>query len=262
MPVWIVRDPLFGDGGKAKIVDFLTEDPRVSAVVRWQGGDNAGHTMVVNGQKIAVHAIPSGVVRAKERPLLSVMARGMVINPTRVFREIEKLKEKGVEVTPENLLISEGAKLTMSYHMALELARESGVRKKDTTARAISKTYGFHRFYQGVLAGDLRDPDVVRERIRDPLAWANAIISQVYGQEMITEDQVMAEAKEWREKILPFLGNEILVLNQMLRTGQIVLLEGAQSGMLDADLGIYQHYCLQYLAWFNPKRLRRFLTLD
>src|SRR3989338_3787203 len=153
MPVWIVRDPLFGDGGKAKIVDFLTEDPRVSAVVRWQGGDNAGHTMVVNGQKIAVHAIPSGVVRAKERPLLSVMARGMVINPTRVFREIEKLKEKGVEVTPENLLISEGAKLTMSYHMALELARESGVRKKDTTARAISQTYGFHRFYQGVLAG-------------------------------------------------------------------------------------------------------------
>ena len=237
--VWIVRDPLFGDGGKAKIVDHLTKDERIGAVVRWQGGDNAGHTMVVNGKKIAVHAIPSGVVRAQERPIISVMARGMVANLARAFAELDALAEQGIVVTPENFLISEGLWLTLSYHMALEKARESGPGKKDTTCRAISQTYSSARMYQGVRAGDVRDLDVVRERIKLPLEYHNAILQQVYGQDPITEEKVMVEIEAHRERLLPFLGNEILALNQMLAEGVIVLCEGAQSGMLDVDLGIY-----------------------
>lgn len=237
--VWVVRDPLFGDCGKAKVVDHLTADPRVGAVVRWQGGDNAGHTIVVDGQRIALHAIPSGVVRNRERPVLSVVGRGMVINLTRFFAEIDDLTANGIRVTPEDLLVSEGTWLTLPYHMALEKARESGVGKKDTTCRGISPTYASARAYQGVRAGDVRDLDCVRRRISEPLSWHNAILTTAYGATPVSEEEVLAEIEAYRARLIPHLGNEVLILNNLLFQDRIILCEGAQSGMLDVDLGIY-----------------------
>lgn len=261
MPVWMVRDPLFGDGGKAKVVDFLGEDERVAAVVRWQGGDNAGHTMVVKGEKIAVHAIPSGVVRGHR----SVMGRGMVINLPRVFAEIDRLRKRSIQITPDILMISEGAKLTLPYHMALEKARETSADRMGTTAKAISQTYGMHRFYQGVLAGDVSDLDYVRERIRMPLSCANAILENVFRKPTVKEDEVMAEVETYRDVLLPYLGNEIPLLNELLDQDKVVLAEGAQSGMLDVDLGIYPNTTasntwpgsLQAGCGIDPRRISR-----
>lgn len=264
--VWLVRDPIFGDGGKARVVDALAEDERVLTVVRFQGGDNAGHTIVVNGKKIAVHAIPSGVVRDLERPVMSVMGRGMVINLPRVFKEIDALAELGIVVSPGNLLISEGAKLTLPYHMALERGREQSKEKKDTTARAISQTYAFDRMYQGIRAGDVRDLDYVARQIKLPLAYVNAILKEVYSQPAVTEDEVMAEITAFRERLLSYLGNEILALNDVLDIrGGIVLCEGAQSGMLDVDLGIYPNTtasntwngAIQAGCGLDPRRITR-----
>jgi adenylosuccinate synthase len=235
----LVRDPLFGDGGKAKIVDHLTYNKNVAAVVRFQGGDNAGHTIVVGGKKIAVHAIPSGVVRNLERPVKSVMGGGMVISLPRVYKEIEALAELGIEVTPDNLMISERAKITLPYHMALEKARETSQGKKDTTARAISQTYAFDRLYMGVRAGDLRDLEYVSQQIELPLAYVNAILKEVYGLPQVDRNEVNAEMVAYSEWLLPFLGNEIPYLNGLMDDGKLVLCEGAQSGMLDVDLGIY-----------------------
>jgi len=269
MPGWLVFDPLLGDGGKAKIVDLLTNDQRVAAVVRFQGGDNAGHTIVVGGKRIAVHAMPSGVVRAQERSLMSVMGRGMVISLPRVFAEIEALKTLGISVTPYNLMISEGAKLTLPYHMAMEKAREDSQGKMGTTCRAISQTYAWHCLYQGLVAGDLRDLDYTRKRIQDPLAYANAIIIHVYGGTPVSEDEVMAELETYQKLLLPFLGNEILYLNQLLAQDLVVLFEGAQSGMLDRDLGIYPNTtasntwpsAIQAGAGVNPRHLTRIIAV-
>lgn len=263
--VWVVRDPLFGDGGKAKIVDRLTEDERVAAVVRWQGGDNAGHTVVVNGKKIAVHAVPSGVVRAQERHVVSVMGRGMVINPPRVFAEVDALITAGMHIAPENLRISEGAWLTLPYHMALERAREASAGKKDTTCRGISPTYASARAYQGVRAGDVRDMDCVRRRIQEPLADHNAILEHRYYVRPISEDEVLDEVEQYRERLETHLVNEALFLNMLLDAGAIVLCEGAQSGMLDVDLGIYPNTTasntwpgsIQAGCGINPKRITR-----
>ncbi|OGY44905.1 MAG: hypothetical protein A2729_03945 [Candidatus Buchananbacteria bacterium RIFCSPHIGHO2_01_FULL_39_14] len=237
--VWLVRDPSFGDCGKAKIVDHLSADPRVAAIVRFNGGDNAGHTIVVNGTKIAVHAIPCGVIRNLEHPVLSVIGRGMVINLTRLFAEMTSLRERGISVIPENLLISEGTHLTLTYHMALEKARETSNSRKNTTSRAISQTYALARLYQGVRAGDLRNLDRMSELIDLPLAYVNAILEKVYGLTAVTKDEVMAEILAYREQLLPFLGNEIIVLNRLLKQEKVIICEGAQSGMLDPDLGIY-----------------------
>ncbi len=263
--IWVVRDPLFGDGGKAKIVDRLTEDERVAAVVRWQGGDNAGHTVVVDGKKIAVHAVPSGVVRSQERLLLSVAGRGMVINLPRFFAEVDALEAAGISIDPANLLVSEGAWLTLPYHMALERARESGAGKKDTTVRGISPTYASARAYQGIRAGDVRDMAYVREHIREPLAWANAILARVYGAPEITEANVLGEIELHRKRLLPFLTNEIPLLNRLLNEGRIILCEGAQSGMLDVDLGIYPNTTasntwpgsIQAGCGLDPRRITR-----
>lgn len=242
--VWIVRDPLFGDGGKARMVDYLTGEDRVSGVVRWNGGDNAGHTVVVGDKKIALHAVPAGVVRnsghRNECAILSVIGRGVVINLKRLHNEIDSLNQVGIWATPKTLLISEGAHLTLAYHMALESAREESVGKKDTTKKAISQTYAFGRLYQGIRAGDLRNLKLVKELIQEPLAYANGILQQVYGKPPVSTDEVMAELENHRDFFLPFLGNEILALNRIIHhDGKIVICEGAQSGMLDPDLGIY-----------------------
>lgn len=240
--VWGVWDPYLGDGGKAKVVDALTACPNVAAVVRHQGGDNSGHTVVVNGKKIAVHIIPCGVIRSQERPLTSVIGRGVVASLQRLFAEIDKLGKNGIAITPDNLLISKGTQLTLAYHMALELAREQSKGKMDTTAKAISQTYGLARFYQGVRAGDVQNLDRVRQQIQMPLAYVNAILKTVYGyrkNRLVSEDDVMAEVKDYRDRLLPFLGDEAKFLNDLLLQGKVVVCEGAQSLLLDVDLGIY-----------------------
>lgn len=240
--IWVVTDPAYGDNGKGRIVDFLTAKEEVAAVVRWQGGANAGHEIVVGDVSIDVHCLPSGFVRAKDRQILNVMGRGMVVSLPVLFAEIDKLRQLGIPITPKNLLISNGLHLTLPYHLALEQARESGSEKKGTTKRAISQTYGFGRMYMGIRMGNLKKIDEVRKLIQEPLAYANAILEKVYAADTVSEEVVMTEIEEYREAVIPFLGDEVVALNHLVREkNETVLCEGAQSGLLGIDLGIYPY---------------------
>lgn len=238
---WAVIDFGHGDTGKAKIADALVESSEnVVCVARYQGGDNSGHTVVVDGEKFAVHCIPCGVFH-QDRGIKSVMGRGMVLNLTRFFGEIAALERKGVHVTPESLIVSEGIHLTLAYHMALERARESGSNKMDTTARAISQTYAFKHLYKGIRAIDLLNMDKVREKIAEPLAYVNAILEMIYHETHVSIEETMSELEIYRDRFLPFLGNEAVYLNQQLAQGKNVVFESAQSLGIDVDLGIYPY---------------------
>lgn len=262
-----VTGPVFGDEGKAKIVDWLAwNNPTVAAVARYQGGDNAGHTVVVGRQEYRFHYVPSGILAAQQKKLMCVLGRGMVVSLPRLFAEIQQLAQLGVEVNPSNLLISQGIHLTLPYHMALERARESGGARKDTTKKAISQTYGFAHLYQGVRAGDIvGDVRRVSQLIDEPLAWANAILTEVYGELRISKQEVMSEIEDHRRRLSPFLHNEIKFLNTCLDKGSSVICEGAQGGMLDVDLGIYPYTtasntwpaAIQHGCGLDPRRITR-----
>jgi adenylosuccinate synthase len=239
--IWCVFDPILGDNGKGRIVDHLLGNEKVTFGVRYNGGGNAGHSVVKGEEQIALHALPSSLVRAAEREVMSMMGRGMVINLTALFKEIAGLEKHGIHVTPENLIISEGAQLTLPYHLALELAAESGANKNDTTKKAISQTYGFAKMYMGIRAGDVRDLAWCAKQIVKPLSWANAILVGVYDQSPITTDEVMAELEAHRDRLMPFLGDESLEITRRLENGEIGIAEGAQSGGLCPDNGIYPY---------------------
>ncbi len=230
----IVLDSPYGDCGKGRYSDILCA--LAYFVIRFQGGANSGHTVVVNGKKLILHAIPSGVLRLLENPdMLNVMARGMVLDLDRVAAEMRDIADAGVTLTPENLMISYAAHLTLPYHIALEAGAEGNGSGRGSTKRGISTTYAFKDLYQGIRLGDLRNLDRLRKLVTEPLAMANAIIVHHYGRPAVTLDEVMAvaEANAW---VLPFLGDEIHELNARLARGENGVIEGAQSLLLDKDV--------------------------
>jgi adenylosuccinate synthase len=239
--IWVVTDGGLGDSGKGKIVDHLTEDDNVSAVVRYNGGGNAGHTNVVDGITVATHLVPSGIIRSKVRKIMNVLGRGTVIIPSGLKAEIAELEKLGIPVTLENFLISAGAHLTLPHYRALEAAIEASKDKRGTTLKAISQTYGFGRMYLGIRAGDVFYPDSINERIDTTLAFVNAILQTVYGHSTVSRDAVMAEVDLFRSEFSEFIGDEAIYLNDVVDQGGIVLCESAQSLFLDVDNGIYPY---------------------
>ncbi|WP_142848800.1 adenylosuccinate synthase [Telmatospirillum sp. J64-1] len=224
----------WGDEGKGKVVDWLSE--RADVVVRFQGGHNAGHTLVINGVTYKLSLLPSGVVRGK----LSIIGNGVVIDPWALLKEIESIREKGVDITPETLKIAENAALILPLHGHLDRAREeaSGAGKIGTTGRGIGPAYEDKVGRRAIRICDLADEGVMEMKLERMLAHHNALLRGLGAPEADGEE-IMRSLKEIAPKILPFADVVWKRLEEVRRDNKRILFEGAQGAMLDVDHGTY-----------------------
>ncbi len=230
----VVVGSQWGDEGKGKIVDWLSE--RAEVVVRFQGGHNAGHTLVIDGTAYKLSLLPSGVVRNK----LSVIGNGVVVDPWALLAEIERLSHQGVIVTAENLRIAENAALILPIHAALDQAREAagGAAKLGTTGRGIGPAYEDKVGRRAIRFCDLAEPAYLEQRLEALLAHHNALLTGL-GAETWNLAQLLKPLKEIAPKLLPFSDYVWRILDEHRRRGSWVLFEGAQGAMLDIDHGTY-----------------------
>lgn len=237
MPAYIVVGTQWGDEGKGKIVDFLTE--RVDIVARYQGGNNAGHTVVISGEEYIVHLVPSGILHPDK---VCVVGNGTVIDPEVLTQEIAGLEKRGIEVAGR-LFISENAHLIMPYHKLFEEMQEElkGANKIGTTLRGIGPAYTDKAARAGIRAGDLLDDTVFRNKIESNLELKNAIITKVFGKPALKSEQIIAQCKVYADRLTECLADTSLILNEALDAGKMVLFEGAQGTMLDVDQGTYPY---------------------
>ena len=231
----VVVGAQWGDEGKGKIVDWLSE--RADIVVRFQGGHNAGHTLVIDGISYKLSLLPSGVVRPHK---LSVIGNGVVVDPWAFVAEVETLKEKGVSVTPDNLMIAENAPLILPLHRELDVTREtaSGANAIGTTKRGIGPAYEDKVGRRAIRVVDLADPATLPGKVDRLLAHHNAL-RRGTGAEEIDGAALLATLMEIAPKILPFMGSAWRRLDAARRAGKRILFEGAQGVLLDIDHGTY-----------------------
>ena len=231
----VVIGSQWGDEGKGKIVDWLSE--RADVVVRFQGGHNAGHTLVIDGTTYKLNLLPSGVVRPKK---LSIIGNGVVIDPWALLDEMETVRGQGVEVTPENVRIAENAVLILPLHVELDQAREKalGKGKIGTTGRGIGPAYEDKVARRAIRVGDLAEPEMLSERIEGLLLHHNAL-RRGLGKPEIDAADLKAKLEDVAPKILPFIGVVWQELDTARRNGKRILFEGAQGTMLDVDHGTY-----------------------
>ena len=227
----------WGDEGKGKIVDLLTRS--ADYVVRFQGGNNAGHTLVVNKQQYIFHIIPSGILYEDKKCMIG---NGVIIDPAILLEEIASLAEKGLPVTPERLTISENAHLIMEYHRRLDQAQEASLSKEKkigTTGRGIGPCYVDKVGRTGIKIGDLLDEGSLREKLAASLDEKNFLLKQKYSEEPVSFEVVLANMLSYAEKLAPFVGNVSVELDKARKRGENILFEGAQGTQLDIDHGTY-----------------------
>ncbi len=231
----VVVGAQWGDEGKGKIVDWLSE--RADVVVRFQGGHNAGHTLVIDGVTYKCSALPSGVVRKGK---MSVIGNGVVLNPWALLDEIESLQKLGVELTPETLQIAENTPLILPVHSNLDQAREKalGNAKIGTTGRGIGPAYEDKVGRRAIRAGDLTEPDLLPEKVEKLLLHHNALL-RGFGEPELDRDDIVKQLLEVAPKIVPFVGVVWRTLDQARKAGRRILYEGAQGMLLDIDHGTY-----------------------
>jgi adenylosuccinate synthase len=236
MPNVVVIGTQWGDEGKGKVVDILAS--RADLIVRFQGGNNAGHTLVVDGKQTICHLIPSGILHKDKKCLIG---NGVVVDPQVLLEEIRVLTEKGFSITPERLFLSEKAHLIMPYHKALDLAREAakGKGKLGTTGRGIGPCYEDKVGRRGIRAVDLLDPKALEEKIRTNLEEKNFLLSRFFGADILEFQPIYDSYLLMAEKIVPFISNVSLEIDEAIRKGEKILFEGAQGTHLDIDHGTY-----------------------
>ncbi len=225
----------WGDEGKGKIVDMLTE--HVDFVVRYQGGNNAGHTIIVNDKKYVLHSIPSGILHKNK---VSLIGNGVVLDPYQLADEIEILKNQGIEISPENLKISSRANIIMEYHKAMDHAREkikSSENKIGTTGRGIGPAYEDKVGRVGVRACDLLNKKVLKNRIELSLKEKNVLFEKLFDEKPFNADELTEKYYATGLKVKDFIVNDAEI-EKMMGEGK-VLFEGAQGAMLDVDFGTY-----------------------
>jgi adenylosuccinate synthase len=224
----------WGDEGKGKVVDWLSE--RADVVVRFQGGHNAGHTLVINGVTYKLSLLPSGVVRGK----LSIIGNGVVVDPWALLAEIERIAAQGVSITPDTLKIAENACLILPLHGHLDRAREeaSGAGKIGTTGRGIGPAYEDRVGRRAIRVCDLDDDRMLEQKLDKLMAHHNALLKGL-GTEPLDGQEVLRQLKEIAPKILPFADVVWQRLDEIRHTRKRVLFEGAQGAMLDVDHGTY-----------------------
>jgi adenylosuccinate synthase len=234
MPAIVIVGAQWGDEGKGKATDLLGE--RVDYVVRYQGGNNAGHTVVIGEESYALHLLPSGVLSPTAVP---VIGNGVVIDPGVLIEEIDGLAARGVSC--DKLLISANAHLIMPHHVALDKVSERylGTARIGTTGRGIGPTYADKAARMGIRMQDLFDPGILAQKLELALREKNQVLTKVYNRRTIDADAVAREYLAYGERLGRYVADTGLVLNQALDDGQVVLLEGAQATLLDVDHGTY-----------------------
>ena len=227
----------WGDEGKGKIVDWLSE--RAEIVVRFQGGHNAGHTLVVGNVEYRLSLLPSGVVRPGK---LSIIGNGVVVDPWALVAEIETMRKKGRDISPKTLKVADNAALILPSHGLLDRAREErrGERKLGTTGRGIGPAYEDKVGRRAVRICDLADPKALAERLDDLLLTHNALLRGLDRPE-IDRNALLAELKAIAPKVLPYADTTWRILDEARRAGRRILFEGAQAAMLDVDHGTYPY---------------------
>ena len=233
----VVVGSQWGDEGKGKIVDWLSE--RADVVVRFQGGHNAGHTLVVDGQTYALSLLPSGVLRPGK---LSIVGSGVVVDPWALIKEIDAIKARGVAVSPETLKVSETAALILPLHGQIDRAREEarGASKIGTTGRGIGPAYEDKVGRRAIRLCDLREPETLADRVDQLLVHHNALLRGL-GAAPVDRGELIVSLMEIAEKILPYADRVWERLDEARRRGKRILFEGAQGAMLDVDHGTYPY---------------------
>ncbi len=231
----VVVGAQWGDEGKGKIVDWLSE--RADVIARFQGGHNAGHTLVIDGEVYKLHALPSGVVRGGK---LSVIGNGVVLDPWNLLKEIKTIRAQGVEITPDTLVIAENTPLILPFHGELDRAREgqNSVARIGTTGRGIGPCYEDKVGRRVIRVADLADDATLELRVDRALIHHNALRSGL-GLQPIDRDALLAELREIAPEILKYAGPVWKVLNEKSKAGKRILFEGAQGALLDIDFGTY-----------------------
>ncbi len=227
----------WGDEGKGKIIDILSAG--VDVIVRYQGGNNAGHTVVKNGVKYAFHLVPSGILHPGK---ICVMGNGMVIDPLALLHEIDELRSQGVELSPKNLKIAENAHVIFPYHRKLDGFRERlRSNRIGTTGRGIGPCYMDKYARSGIRVGDLLNPDLFLSKLADSIREKNSIYRQVFGYDGFSEEEIAKEYLSYAQKVAPFVTDTITLLHNLWQEGKSILFEGAQGVMLDVDFGTYPY---------------------
>ncbi|AXI78429.1 adenylosuccinate synthase [Peterkaempfera bronchialis] len=234
MPALVLLGAQWGDEGKGKATDLLGGS--VDYVVRYQGGNNAGHTVVVGDQKYALHLLPSGILSPNCTP---VIGNGVVIDPGVLLSELSGLQDRGIDTS--KLLISGNAHLITPYHRTLDKVTERflGKRRIGTTGRGIGPAYADKINRVGIRVQDLFDESILQQKVEAALHDKNQILVKLYNRRAMPADLVVQEYLGYAEKIRPYLADTTLVLNQALDAGKVVLLEGGQGTLLDVDHGTY-----------------------
>ena len=225
----------WGDEGKGKIVDWLSK--RADVVVRFQGGHNAGHTLVIDGVVYKLHLLPSGIVRKDK---ISVIGNGVVVDPWALLNEIKTVQEKGVDITPENLIIADSAHLILPVHAAMDhaLERARGNNPIGTTGRGIGPTYEDKVARRGIRICDLRDKALLKEKLESMMLHHNALLKGL-GAEQLDVGDMYKDLLEISDEVLNYAGLVWRVLDDARRDNKKILFEGAQGIMLDVDHGTY-----------------------
>ncbi len=234
MPATVIVGLQWGDEGKAKVLDALAAE--VDMVVRYQGGSNAGHTVVVGGKRYAFHLVPSGILRLGKT---CVIGNGVVVEPRLLLEEIGELEARGVKVG-EALLVSDRAHLVMPYHRRLEEAAGKA-KKLGTTRRGIGPCYVDKMGRVGLRVCDLYMPESFRERVLQRVKEANDVLQKVHGEEPLEGEAIVSDYLAYAEKLEPYVMDTVRYLNRALDDGKHLLFEGAQGSLLDIDFGTYPY---------------------
>ena len=238
MSAFIVLGAQWGDEGKGKMTDYLAEDADVG--VRFQGGNNAGHTVVVGDKEYKLHLIPSGILYDDK---LNVIGNGVVLDPKALFEEIDYLEGVGVKVTPEKLIISDRAQLIMPYHKVLDRLKEKARGKNDigTTGKGIGPCYTDKFERCGIRVCDLMHPEVFAEKLKENIEMKNAYITKVLGGEALDYNEILNEYLEFGKRLKPFIEETSVKVYNDIKADKTVLFEGAQGMLLDIDYGTYPY---------------------
>jgi adenylosuccinate synthase len=234
VPAIVLVGSQWGDEGKGKATDLLGS--RVDYVVRYQGGNNAGHTVVIGDQRFALHLLPSGILTPTVIP---VIGNGVVIDPAVLMAEIAGLTERGIDTS--RLVVSANAHLITSYHVTLDKVTERflGKAKIGTTGRGIGPAYSDKVARIGIRVQDLFDPSILRQKVEGALVGKNQVLVKVYNRRAMDVDAIVDELLGYAEQFRPLVADTGLLLNQALDAGKVVLLEGGQGTLLDIDHGTY-----------------------
>ncbi|MBA7622636.1 Adenylosuccinate synthetase [subsurface metagenome] len=236
MPVIAVIGAQWGDEGKGKVVDLLAEETKI--VVRFSGGDNAGHTVVNRYGEFKLHLVPAGIFSPQA---ICIIGNGVVINPSALIDEIDQLNQRGVDTS--RLFISDRAHLIMPYHILLDGLEEElrGGKALGTTRKGIGPAFADKVARLGIRTSDLLDKEGLLERLRFLLNHKNAILTKVYGASPLSEDDIYSQYCQYGERLAPYIRETTIMLEEALNRGEPILLEGAQGTLLDPDFGTYPY---------------------